>query len=65
MYKCPDRRSAFTYWEEDIPCRIDLVKTTSMEDPVRKEEVDDTNDIPTHCSTALVSSRVSSVRTSG
>ena len=27
QHKCPERRSAFTYWEEDIPPRIDLGKS--------------------------------------
>ena len=40
-HKCPERRSAFTYWEEDIPRRIDLGKN-KYGGPFTNEEVEDT-----------------------
>ena len=39
-HKCPERRSAFTYWEEDIPPRIDLGKN-KYGGPFTTEEVED------------------------
>ena len=40
QHKCPVRRSAFTYWEEDIPPRIDLSKS-KYGGPFTTEEVED------------------------
>ena len=40
-HKCPENRSAFTYWEEDIPPRIDLGKH-KYGGPFTTEEVEDT-----------------------
>ena len=40
QHKCPERRSAFTYWEEDIPSRIDLGKS-KYGGPFTTEEVED------------------------
>ena len=40
-YKVPEHRSAFTYWEEDIPRRIDLGKN-KYGGPFTNEEVEDT-----------------------
>ena len=40
-HKCPKNRSAFTYWEEDIPPRIDLGKN-KYGGPFSTEEVEDT-----------------------
>ena len=40
-HKIPERRSAFTYWEEDIPRRIDLGKI-KYGGPFTNEEVEDT-----------------------
>ena len=40
-HKVPQRRSAFTYWEEDIPPRIDLGKN-KYGGPFTNEEVEDT-----------------------
>ena len=40
QHKCPERRSAFTYWEEDIPPRIDLGKN-KYGGPFTTEEVED------------------------
>ena len=40
-HKVPEHRSAFTYWEEDIPRRIDLGKT-KYGGPFTNEEVEDT-----------------------
>ena len=40
-HKRPERRSAFTYWEEDIPARIDLGKS-KYGGPFTTEEVEDT-----------------------
>ena len=40
QHKCPERRSAFTYWEEDIPPRIDLGKS-KYGGPFSTEEVED------------------------
>ena len=40
-HKCPERRSAFTYWEQDIPRRIDLGKN-KYGGPFTNEEVEDT-----------------------
>ena len=40
-HKVPQRRSAFTYWEEDIPPRIDLGKD-KYGGPFNTEEVEDT-----------------------
>ena len=40
-HKCPENRSAFTYWEEDIPPRIDLGKM-KYGGPFTTEEVEDT-----------------------
>ena len=40
-HKVPERRSAFTYWEEDIPPRIDLGKD-KYGGPFTTEEVEDT-----------------------
>ena len=40
-HKIPERRSAFTYWEEDIPQRIDLGKN-KYGGPFTNEEVEDT-----------------------
>ena len=40
-HKCPEHRSAFTYWEEDIPPRIDLGKS-KYGGPFTTEEVEDT-----------------------
>ena len=40
-HKIPEHRSAFTYWEEDIPCRIDLGKN-KYGGPFTNEEVEDT-----------------------
>ena len=39
-HKCPENRSAFTYWEEDIPKRIDLGKR-KYGGPFTNEEVED------------------------
>ena len=39
-HKVPERRSAFTYWEEDIPHRIDLGKN-KYGGPFTNEEVED------------------------
>ena len=41
QHKCPEHRSAFTYWEEDIPARIDLGKS-KYGGPFTTEEVEDT-----------------------
>ena len=41
QHKCPENRSAFTYWEEDIPRRIDLGKN-KYGGPFTTEEVEDT-----------------------
>ena len=41
QHKCPEQRSAFTYWEEDIPPRIDLGKS-KYGGPFTTEEVEDT-----------------------
>ena len=40
-HKIPENRSAFTYWEEDIPRRIDLGKN-KYGGPFTNEEVEDT-----------------------
>ena len=40
-HKVPEHRSAFTYWEEDIPRRIDLAKS-KYGGPFTNEEVEDT-----------------------
>ena len=40
-HKVPERRSAFTYWEEDIPARIDLGKN-KYGGSFTTEEVEDT-----------------------
>ena len=40
-HTCPENRSAFTYWEEDIPPRIDLGKS-KYGGPFSTEEVEDT-----------------------
>ena len=40
-HKIPEHRSAFTYWEEDIPHRIDLGKN-KYGGPFTNEEVEDT-----------------------
>ena len=40
-HKVPEHRSAFTYWEEDIPLRIDLGKI-KYGGPFTNEEVEDT-----------------------
>ena len=40
-HTCPENRSAFTYWEEDIPSRIDLGKS-KYGGPFTTEEVEDT-----------------------
>ena len=40
-HKCPENRSAFTYWEDDIPLRIDLGKN-KYGGPFTTEEVEDT-----------------------
>ena len=40
-HKIPEHRSAFTYWEEDIPRRIDLGKS-KYGGPFTTEEVEDT-----------------------
>ena len=40
-HKCPENRSAFTYWEYDIPPRIDLGKR-KYGGPFDTEEVEDT-----------------------
>lgn len=40
-HKCPERRSAFTYWEQEIPSRINLGKT-KYGGPFTTEEVEDT-----------------------
>ena len=40
-HKVPERRSAYTYWEEDIPLRIDLGKK-KYGGPFDNEEVEDT-----------------------
>ena len=53
-HKVPEHRSAFTYWEEDIPRRIDLGKN-KYGGPFTNEEVEDTQDIPTHPTTPPVS----------
>ena len=39
-HKVPERRSAFTYWEEDYPCRIDLGKS-KYGGPFSVEKVED------------------------
>ena len=41
QHKCPVNRSAFTYWENDIPSRIDLGKD-KYGGPFTNEEVEDT-----------------------
>ena len=43
-HKCPENRSAFTYWEEDIPPRIDLGKS-KYGGPFTTEEVEDVKTI--------------------
>ena len=40
-HTCPENRSAFTYWEEDIPSRVDLGKS-KYGGPFTTEEVEDT-----------------------
>ena len=40
-HKVPEHRSAFTYWEEDLPLRIDLGKN-KYGGPFTNEEVEDT-----------------------
>ena len=40
-HTCPEKRSAFTYWEEDIPPRIDFGKS-KYGGPFTTEEVEDT-----------------------
>ena len=40
-HTCPENRSVFTYWEEDIPPRIDLGKS-KYGGPFTTEEVEDT-----------------------
>ena len=40
-HKCPENRSAFTYWEDDIPSRINLGKN-KYGGPFTTEEVEDT-----------------------
>ena len=40
-HTCPERRSAFTYWEDDIPPRIDLGKN-KYGGPFTTEEVENT-----------------------
>ena len=40
-HNVPEHRSAFTYWEDDIPCRIDLGKN-KYGGPFTNEEVEDT-----------------------
>ena len=40
-HKIPERRSAFTYWEEDVPARIDVGKE-KYGGPFSNEEVEDT-----------------------
>ena len=40
-HTCPEKRSAFTYWENDIPPRIDLGKN-KYGGPFTTEEVEDT-----------------------
>ena len=40
-HKIPERRSAFTYWEEDVPARIDVGKK-KYGGPFSNEEVEDT-----------------------
>ena len=59
-HKVPEHRSAFTYWEEDVPRRIDLGRT-SMEDhlPMRRWR---TQDIPTHPASSPVSVWIPSSR---
>ena len=44
-HKVPERRSAFTYWEGDIPPRIDLGKE-KYGGPFTTEEVEDTKTFP-------------------
>ena len=44
-HKVPEHRSAFTYWEEDIPRRIDLGKN-KYGGPFTNEEVEDTKTFP-------------------
>ena len=39
-HRCPERRSAFTYWENDIPSRIDLAKE-KYGGPYTYEQVED------------------------
>ena len=39
QHKCPVNRSAFTYWENDIPSRIDLGKN-KYGGPFTNEEVE-------------------------
>ena len=41
-HTCPENRSAFTYWEEDIPPRIDLGEDYKYGGPFTIEEVEDT-----------------------
>ena len=41
QHKCPENHSALTYWEEDIPSRIDLGKM-KYGGPFTNEEVEDT-----------------------
>ena len=50
-HKVPQCHSAFTYWEKDIPPRIDLGKNKYV-GPFTNKEVEDT-DIPTHPTTPV------------
>ena len=43
-HKCPINRSAFTYWEEDIPSRVDLGKS-KYGGPFTTEQVEDVKTI--------------------
>ena len=56
-HTCPENRSAFTYWEEDIPPRTDLVKY-KYGGPFTTEEVEDTKAFENH----FVTSRFSSIK---
>ena len=61
-HKCPENRSAFTYWEEDIPPRIDLGKS-KYGGPFTTEEVEDTKTFFSILLLLLSLTWLSSVRT--
>ena len=61
-HKFPENRSAFTYWENDIPPRIDLGKD-KYGGPFTTEEVEDTKSFFSHLPPSLLSTGVPSIRT--